>query len=295
MTTSAPSRWIDYLPLDDIPRAHRNPKNHDLAKIRGSVEKFGLTVGGILDERTGRLVAGHGRLEILTAMRDEGATPPEGVMADGHDRWMVPIWRGWSSRSDAEAEAYIVSDNHLSEIGGWHSPSLADVLGDLHEHDPDLLELTGYTTEDLADLLASFDDPAHGDDEHEMDELDAEEEAAAEDGATRDPERSELLALAGVTVGEPRHQVQPGQVWRLGEHHLVVADLFTGWAAWSGLLQDDDVFLPYPTALAPWSRKLKERRLVMVQPEPYLAGHLLDKWENITGQAPHLDTGELAA
>jgi hypothetical protein len=60
--------------------------------------------------------------------------------------------------------------------------------------------------------------------------------------------------------------------------------VFTGWPLWAPLLDGEVTFLPYPTPLAPHARGYGP--LVMVQPEPYLAGHLLDKWENITGQAP---------
>ncbi|MFF4777462.1 hypothetical protein ACFY05_31865 [Microtetraspora fusca] len=157
-TSPAKGRYVDYLRLDDIPRANRNPKAHNSAAIRASIEKFGCLVAGMLDERTGRLVAGHGRLDTLTEMRDAGATPPEGVHLDGDD-WAVPIVRGWSSRSDAEAEAYLVADNRLSETGGWDNRLLAEVLDEIADDNPDLLPLTGYSHNDLADLVATMGAP----------------------------------------------------------------------------------------------------------------------------------------
>lgn len=155
---SAPTRRIDLMPLGDIPRAIRNPKAHQTASIRRSIEAFGCTWAGLLDERTGRLVAGHGRLATLTAMRDDGVHPPEGVVDDDGD-WLVPILRGWASRSDAEAQAYLVADNRISEVGGWNDRELADVLDDLSSENPDLLELTGYTSTDLDDMIAGLGDP----------------------------------------------------------------------------------------------------------------------------------------
>jgi hypothetical protein len=144
--------------LNEIPRADRNPKAHDLALIRGSIETFGATIAGVLDERTGRLVAGHGRLAVLAEMRDAGASPPEGVQLAG-EVWQVPIVRGWSSRSDAEAEAYVVADNRTGEKGGWDDRLLAEVLDDIADDSPDLLEATGYTGQELEDLLGSFSAP----------------------------------------------------------------------------------------------------------------------------------------
>jgi ParB-like chromosome segregation protein Spo0J len=66
--TAVGGRWIDYVPLDEIAEAHRNPKLHDRRGIRASVTRFGFVEPITIDERTGRLVAGHGRLEQLRAI-----------------------------------------------------------------------------------------------------------------------------------------------------------------------------------------------------------------------------------
>jgi hypothetical protein len=152
--TTSPARHLAYMPLDEVPRADRNAKTHDVAAIRASFDEFGCTVAGILDERTGALVAGHGRLTILTLMRKEGEHPPEGVYLDEQGRWMVPIVRGWSSRSDVQASAYVVADNKISERGGWDDPLLAEILDEIADSNPDLLQITGYTTQDLEDMIA---------------------------------------------------------------------------------------------------------------------------------------------
>lgn len=161
MTTT--SRHIEHLPLSAIPRAFRNAKTHQLGAIRRSIEKFGVTWAGLLDERTGRLVAGHGRLAALEAMRADAVSPPEGVTDDDGD-WLVPIVRGWSSRSDAEAEAYLIADNRLSELGGWDDRLLAEVLDQIADDNPDLLELVGYSQHELDDMIARFGEPPSLDD-----------------------------------------------------------------------------------------------------------------------------------
>ncbi|MEV4079732.1 hypothetical protein AB0J43_05505 [Nonomuraea fuscirosea] len=146
-------RRIEYMPLPEIVRAVRNPKEHDLGSIRKSIEKFGCTVAGELDERTGRLVAGHGRLLVLEAMAGEGKSPPEGVKIGDDGVWLTPIVRGWSSRSDADAEAYIVAANSISERGGWDRGLLADMLADIYQADEELLAATGYDPTDIEDLV----------------------------------------------------------------------------------------------------------------------------------------------
>src|SRR5690606_5009565 len=77
-------RETRYLPLDELQPAARNPKGHDLARVRASIDRFGFVSPAVRDERTGRLVVGHGRVEVLKQMRDDGQSPPEGVRVDEH-------------------------------------------------------------------------------------------------------------------------------------------------------------------------------------------------------------------
>ncbi|MFI9847563.1 hypothetical protein ACIHFD_61850 [Nonomuraea sp. NPDC051941] len=143
------------MPLPEIARAVRNPKEHDLPAIRKSIEKFGCTVAGELDERTGRLVAGHGRLLVLDEMASEGKSPPEGVKVADDGTWLPPILRGWSTRSDADAEGYLIANNRTPERGGWDHGMLADMLADIGAADEELLAATGYDMADVDELMPS--------------------------------------------------------------------------------------------------------------------------------------------
>lgn len=67
-----PERTIDYLPVDDLVAAPRNPKRHAEADLAVSLSKHGYTEPVLLDERTGKLVAGHGRVEALLAAQNRG-------------------------------------------------------------------------------------------------------------------------------------------------------------------------------------------------------------------------------
>lgn len=131
MTTNVDAvRRIEYVPIDDIIGADRNPKGHDEALIEASMRRFGYTEPAVMDERTGKLVAGHGRVEQLRTMRERGDDPPEGVPAnDG--RWLMPVLRGWSSTNDREAQAYLIASNRITERGGWDRESLLTALDSL--------------------------------------------------------------------------------------------------------------------------------------------------------------------
>lgn len=149
-----PEHRIDYIRLADLKPARRNPKAHDAEGIRRSLERLGYGESALLDERTGLLVAGHGRLEQLTALRDSGQSPPDGVLVDDAGEWMMPVERGWASRSDADAEGYLIADNRWTERGGWEDQALADMLENMARVDGTLLEHAGYSEQDMDDLVA---------------------------------------------------------------------------------------------------------------------------------------------
>lgn len=161
----AGGRWLEYMPLSAISRAERNPKQHDRDGIRASLARWGVADLPVLDERTGRLVSGHGRLDQVEYLSQlspadlELATgkpdPPGGIQVDPETgEWMLPVVRGWASSTDAEAGAYLLAANQLTIAGPWDEHALSDLLRDLNNADPYLLELTGFPDDDLAQLLA---------------------------------------------------------------------------------------------------------------------------------------------
>lgn len=194
---------IEYVALADLKRHPRNPKDHDIGAISRSVNRFGFTAPVIIDERTGYLAAGHGRIDTLAQLKAQGKEPPANVQADG-DEWLVPVVRGVAFNSDAEIEAYLVADNRLTILGGWNEPELAGLLQDLAAQDTALLEATGYDGDDLQALLDELTPP----------------EPAADPGAQID--RAEEL--------QAEWQVERGQVWAIpskagkGEHRLMCGD-----------------------------------------------------------------------
>lgn len=153
-------RSIEYMNIDLIRGANQNPKTHDIDLIQGSIGRFGYVDPLIMDERTGQLVAGHGRLESLRARRDAGDNAPDGITSDSTGSWLVPVLRGWSSRSDADASAYLIADNRLSERGGWDHEALAELLDSIG--DPDLVDIAGWDPAELNELLG--DTSGDGDD-----------------------------------------------------------------------------------------------------------------------------------
>ena len=149
-------RWTDYLSLDEVEPALANAKRHDLEAIAASYDRFGYVEPITMDERTGRLVAGHGRIASLLGRRIRGESAPEGIVVGG-DGWLVPVGRGWESANDYEARAYLIASNKLSEAGGWDLEELATEASQLRDG-PGLLG-TGLEETELDDLLSLLDPP----------------------------------------------------------------------------------------------------------------------------------------
>ena len=118
---------LEYVPLSELKRWERNPKDHDLGELGQSFRRFGYVSPIIIDEGTGRVAAGHGRLDELTGMKARGDDPPARVVVDNGD-WQVPVVRGIAFNDELEMEAYAVADNRLVERGGWNEPELLQVL-----------------------------------------------------------------------------------------------------------------------------------------------------------------------
>lgn len=129
-TSRARDMRLEPVVLDELRSALRNPKQHALEPLSASLAEHGAVEPPALDERTGRLVAGHGRVEALRLMRERGEPPPAGVLVDEAGVWRVPVLRGWSSRDDAEAERYLARSNRLTELGGWDDSMLRELLAE---------------------------------------------------------------------------------------------------------------------------------------------------------------------
>ena len=127
---SADQLRVEYLPLSLLKPAKRNPKKHQLQTVLESMGRFGYVAPMILDERTGRLVAGHGRLDSLRKAKGEGKEPPGRIRKSKGD-WLVPVVRGVRFDSEREAEAYLLADNQTTMLGGWDDEGLKQILEEL--------------------------------------------------------------------------------------------------------------------------------------------------------------------
>lgn len=146
-------RYIEWMKVRELIPAPKNPKTHDIKTLRASFKRFGSVEAPAIDERTGRLVAGHGRCETLRDLEAAGDVVPKGVKVDPDTgAWIIAVQRGWHSANDVEAAAYVVTSNRSSELGGWDDALLDETLAEVAESD---LGLDGVGFEPPVDDLPS--------------------------------------------------------------------------------------------------------------------------------------------
>ncbi|MDP3937835.1 MAG: hypothetical protein Q8R92_06835, partial [Deltaproteobacteria bacterium] len=144
---------LEYRDLATLLRAPRNPKGHDLGAIQASLDRFGFVSPIIVDDATGRLVAGHGRVDALQQRKASGQPPPARIKVEG-DRWLVPVVAGVAFRSPVEAESFLIADNQTTILGAWDEQELAALLSDLAAQD--CLTGTGFGGDDVDALLSEL-------------------------------------------------------------------------------------------------------------------------------------------
>jgi ParB-like chromosome segregation protein Spo0J len=144
---------ITYLPIAELKPDPANPRRHSKKQIRqiaNSIDEFGF-VAPILIDRNRKVVAGHGRLSACGLL---GISEVPTVCLEH----VTP----------AQARAFMIADNRLSEIATWDDKLLAEALKDLSLLDLDFsIELTGFEMGEIDLRIASIgevaglaDDPA---------------------------------------------------------------------------------------------------------------------------------------
>ena len=133
--------------LEDIKPAEYNPRvrltevDHEYKALKASIDEFGLVVPLIVNARTGTLVSGHQRLNVMLS---EGVEETEVVIVD-----MEP----------EREKALCIALNKIS--GQWDYGALADILEELRDSPVDILA-TGFSDDEIADLLGELQEEIGG-------------------------------------------------------------------------------------------------------------------------------------
>jgi DNA modification methylase len=166
--------------IEELKPDPNNPRRHSKKQVRqiaASIEAFGFNVPLLID-REGKVIAGHGR---LAACRVLGWSE-------------VPTLR-LDHLTPAQARAFMIADNRLTEISTWDDRLLAEQLRDLSLSGLDFnIEVIGFEMGEIDLRIASLEDPPD----------------PAEDAADFIPELAEAAPVSGF-----------GDLWELGRHRLL--------------------------------------------------------------------------
>ncbi|ACC76136.1 ParB/Srx family N-terminal domain-containing protein [Paraburkholderia phymatum] len=135
---------IVYRDIEHLVPYARNARTHSdeqIAQLAASLREFGWTNPVLLDGDCG-IIAGHGR--VLAARKLGQREVPTIDLAH---------------LSEAQRRAYVLADNKLAERAGWDSELLELEVADLSGMGFELGVL-GFTTNELATLLGTADEPA---------------------------------------------------------------------------------------------------------------------------------------
>lgn len=148
--------YIEYMDLNDLENWPGNPKDHDLGLIHEMINKFGFVSPVMIDEDSGKMIAGHGRIETLLQKKASGEDPPGRIIKE-KDKWLVPVIRGLRFEDTDSAFAYLIGENQSTIMGGWHEELLIKELSRLANEAVNELSGTGFDGEDLDRMIRATD------------------------------------------------------------------------------------------------------------------------------------------
>lgn len=181
-------------PLADLKPDPRNPRLHDkrqVKQIARSIKAFGFNVPLLID-RDLNVIAGHGR---LLAAKELGIDEVPTIQLE--------------HLSEAQAKAFMIADNRLTDTSVWDDRLLGEQLKVLSELDLDFdLEAIGFTMGEIDLRVAGI----------------GTDEADPADTLPEEMERSPIS--------------RPGDIWALGKHRVLCGNALEA-AAYARLLEDE--------------------------------------------------------
>lgn len=139
------------VPIADLNHYHDNPRIGDVEAIMDSLAFNGQYRALIVNQRTNEVLAGNHTLKAAKAL----------------DWEFIDV--SWVDVEEDVAKRIVLVDNRSSDDASYDDLLLAAILGEMREEDEMLLEGTGYTAEDVDEMLANvllFEPEDEADEEH---------------------------------------------------------------------------------------------------------------------------------
>jgi DNA modification methylase len=203
---------VDYLPISALKPDPRNPRRHSPDQITALARTFGALGFNVpvLIDRDLKILAGHGR---ALAAQHLGLSEVATIRLE--------------HLNEAQARAFAIADNRLTDLSDWDERLLAENLKELNELVIDFeIEVTGFEVAEIDLRIAQLDEVP---DFRECDPAD------------------EIPELKGPCV------TRLGDLWLLGEHRILCGDaldpgayemLFDGCGKATAVITDPPYNLP---------------------------------------------------
>lgn len=262
-TIAAPAFFVPevrMLPLSSLTPAKYNPREIDednLKRLEGSMREHGLVDPLVINTRFGnRIIGGHQRYKVAKRLK---LTEVQCVLLD---------------LDEAKEKALNIVLNNPQAQGRYSPELLSKMVRELNETEFPLPAATGFTVDELEQLR-----------EYEKgDRLDFLLGSHGDVNEPKAPSNGELLDRLKVTLGEPRAVVAMHERWQLGHSLLVVADPVWEVKVWKKYLADDTVLCPYPGPYVPLTSNAAKHKLLLLQPDLYIAALTIDYFESVRGK-----------
>ena len=148
------------IPAEYNPRIELKPGMPEYEKLKNSIQEFGYVEPIIINDRTGRVIGGHQRINVL---KDLGYKDVEVVHVD---------------LDDAHEKTLNVALNKIS--GNWDAEKLEDLLRDINLNTDLDVEFTGFDSDELSTIFEGSVDLPEGLDDYFRDLTEQEEQKKAE-------------------------------------------------------------------------------------------------------------------
>lgn len=195
---------VVYLAITELELDPKNPRMHaprQVRQIARSIEAFGFNVPVLIDAKR-KVIAGHGRILACKLL----------------GRSEVPTIR-LEHMSEAQARAFMLADNRLTETSVWDDRLLAEQLKELSDLDLDFsLEVTGFDMGEIDLRIEGFASPSK-----------------------RDEERADELPSPAIE----QRVTRPGDLWLLDNHHRVLCGSALDQASYTALMRGEQAAMVF--------------------------------------------------
>lgn len=256
---------VDIDSLTPDPDNARLHPERNMEAIMDSLALYGQTTAIVARKSNRVVLAGNGRLEAAKKLG-----------------W-TKIAVSFVDMDDAMAAGYGLADNRTAELAAWNM-EVVHRLDALYQAEEGF-GAVGWSLDELVALRtdwSTFTGTLEVDLPQDLEEQEVDQA----------PGDAELLMKLKVTIEEPRSQVKRGEIYLFsGRHMMVIADVVSDADLWLPHMTAEKLFCPYPGPLLlltqgadPGDKENVGLEMLLVQPDYYIAGHILDNYKAIHGE-----------